>query len=136
MSMRPIVAVRSTRMHRLTLISIACAGLAAACTLMQWVKPDATPEQLSQDMAQCRQDAWREAQFRTWLYRPIGPTMVQDAQGRRFFVWPSSPFGDPFSDQLMEEARLASFCMRSKGYELAPAETIQPSAPKAPAGNP
>ena len=103
---------------------------------MQWVKPDATPEQLSRDMAQCQQDAWREAQFRTWLYRPIGPTMVQDAQGRRFFVWPSSPFGDPFSDQLMEEARLASFCMRSKGYELAPAETIQPSAPKAPAGRP
>ena len=47
---------------------------------------------------------------------------MQDAQGRRFFVWPASPFGDPFSDQLMEDARLASFCMRSKGYELVPVE--------------
>ena len=46
--------------------------------------------------------------------------MMQDAQGRRFFVGPTSPFGDPFSDQLMEEARLANFCMRSKGYELVP----------------
>ncbi|TMH96079.1 MAG: hypothetical protein E6H44_00525 [Betaproteobacteria bacterium] len=125
--MRPIVAVRP----------IACAALAvAACTPMQWVKPEATPQQLSQDAAQCQQEAWREARFRAWLYRPIGPTIMQDAQGRRFFVWPASPFGDPFSDQLMEEARLASFCMRSKGYELVPAETIQPSAPNAPAGRP
>ncbi len=93
---------------------------------MQWVKPDATPEQLSEDAAQCQQDAWREARLRTWLYRPIGPTMLQDAQGRRVFVWPSSPFGDPFSDQLMEEARLASFCMRSKGYELVPVELKKP----------
>jgi hypothetical protein len=127
MSMRPIVAVHP----------IACAALAAAaCTPMQWVKPDATPEQLDQDAARCQQEAWREARFRTWLYRPIGPTLVQDAQGRRFYVWPASPLGDPFSDQLMEEARLESFCMRSKGYELVPAETIQPSAPKPPAGTP
>jgi len=47
---------------------------------MQWVKPETTPEQLDQDAAQCQQEAWREARFRTWLYRPIGPTMVQDAQ--------------------------------------------------------
>jgi len=114
MSMRPIVAARP----------IACAALAAAaCTPMQWVKPEATPEQLDQDAAQCQQEAWREARFRTWLYRPVGPAMLQDAQGRRFFVWPASPFGDPFSDQLMEEARLASFCMRSKGYELVPLES-------------
>ena len=99
---------------------------------MQWVKPDATPQQLSQDAAQCQQEAWREARLRAWLYRPIGPTIVQDAQGRRIFVGPASPFGDPFSDQLMEEARLESFCMRSKGYELVPAETIQPSVPNVP----
>src|SRR3981189_818293 len=111
--MRPIVAAHP----------IACAALAAAaCTPMQWVTPDATPEKLSEDAAQCQQEAGREARFRTWLYRPIGPTMVQDAQGRRFFVWPSSPFGDPFSARLREDARLASFCMRSKGYELVPVE--------------
>ena len=110
-------------MRRRILILIACAALAAAaCTPMQWVKPQATPQQLDQDAAQCQQEAWREARLRTWLYRPIGPAMLQDAQGRRFLVWPSSPLGDPFSDQLMEEARLASFCMRSKSYELVPVE--------------
>jgi hypothetical protein len=110
-------------MRRRSLISIACAALAAtACVPLQWLKPEATREQLDQDAAQCQQEAWREARLRTWLYRPIGPAMLQDAQGRRFFIWPSSPFGDPFSDQLMEEARLVSFCMRSKGYELVPVE--------------
>ncbi|HXM82543.1 MAG TPA: hypothetical protein VN929_11535 [Burkholderiales bacterium] len=104
-------------------LSLACVALTvAACTPMQWVKQDATPEQLNQDAAQCQQDAWREARFRSFLYRPFGPTLVQDAQGRRFFIGPSSPLGDPFSDQLMEESRLASFCMRSKGYELVPVE--------------
>ena len=89
---------------------------------MAWVKQDAGPDQLNQDMAQCRQEAWREAQWRSFLYRPIGPVTWRDAQGRRFFGWPASPFGDPFGDRFMEESRLENFCMRSKGYDLAPVE--------------
>jgi hypothetical protein len=34
-------------------------------------------------------------------------------------VVPYSPFG-PFGDAYIEESRLAHFCMRAKGYELAP----------------
>jgi hypothetical protein len=30
------------------------------------------------------------------------------------------PFFDPYYDRTMEEQRLANFCMRAKGYELAP----------------
>src|SRR2546430_16223880 len=106
MSMRPFVAVHP----------IACAALAAAaCTPMQWVKPEAMPQQLSQDAAYCQQEAWREARFRVWLYRPNGPTTMQDAQGRRSFVRPAAPFGDSFRDQLMGGARLVDFCLRTEG---------------------
>lgn len=89
---------------------------------MQWVKPQASLEQLNQDRAQCQQEAWREARWRSFLYRPLGPTLLHDRFGRRFLGWPYSPLGDPFGDDFMEEARLADFCMRAKGYELAPVE--------------
>ncbi len=94
---------------------------------MHWAKPDATAQQLSADAAHCQQEAWREARWRSFLYRPIGPTLFHDRHGRRFLGWPYSPFGDPFGDEFMEESRLAHFCMRAKGYELVPADTIQPS---------
>src|SRR5258708_38812168 len=107
--MRPIVAAHL----------IACAALAAAaCTPMQWVKPETTPEQLDQDAAQCQQEAWREARVRTWLYRQIAPTMVQDRQGRHLFVSPCSPFCDPSGDPLMESSRLASISLRSTRSQL------------------
>lgn len=99
----------------IALVLLALAG----CTPMQWVRPDATPEELSQDLARCRQDAWREAQWRSFLYRPFGSTVVVDQRGRRFIV-PYSTFGDPFGDTLFEESRLTNFCMRAKGYELLP----------------
>lgn len=89
---------------------------------MQWVKQDAGPEQLNLDAAQCRQEAWREARWRSFLYRPLGPTLFYDRQGRRFPGWPYSPLGDPFGDEFMEESRLANFCMLAKGYELVPVE--------------
>jgi hypothetical protein len=96
--------------------------LASGCAPMRWVKADATPEQIDQDAVQCQQDAWREAQLNTWYSRPIGPIVAHDAAGRAFVAWPGGPFADPFSDPFMEEGRLAHFCMRSKGYELVPAE--------------
>ncbi len=75
---------------------------------MQWVKPDAPPEQISLDAAQCQDEAWREAQFRSWPSRYYG-------RGRRY--------GSGFSDPFFEESRLSDFCMRIKGYELVPVET-------------
>jgi hypothetical protein len=88
---------------------------------MQWVRSDATPEQLQQDVAQCDEHAWREAQYRAWAYRPLGPLMLGHPYRRGFFS-PFSPFAEPFGDPLFEESRLAHFCMRAKGYELRPVE--------------
>lgn len=97
--------------------------LLAGCTPMQWVKEDTTAEQLSADAALCQQEAWREARFRSWAAaRPIAPIVLRDASGRPFVAWMDSPFYDPFGDPFMEEARLAQFCMRAKGYRLEPVE--------------
>lgn len=83
---------------------------------MQWVKPDTRPEQVAQDADFCRMAAMHEAMRRSWMWpMPLAPMILRDAQGRRFTVWPAP---DPFHDRFMEESRLASFCMRAKGYAL------------------
>jgi hypothetical protein len=87
-------------------------------------------------MEQCQLQAWREASWRAWVYSPFGPSVVHDMHGRRVLIWPYSPFSDPFGDRFFEETRLAHFCMRAKGYELLPADKIQPSPGGAPAGKP
>lgn len=96
--------------------------LVVACTPMQWQKQDGTPAQLSADEQECRQHAAREAYFRTWQYQSmVGPVFTRDALGRGFMVWPGGAMVDPYGYQLMEENRLAQFCMEAKGYALVPA---------------
>jgi len=95
--------------------------LACACTPMQWQKEDFSAEQLRADEQECRQLAWREASYRSWHYQAmIGPVFARDPSGRGFFVWPTTSMVDPYGYQLMEENRLAQFCMESKGYLLVP----------------
>ena len=107
-------------MRRLAIVALA-AG-AAGCAPMQWQKPDATAEQLRVDESSCREHAAREASWRAWQYQSmVGPVFARDTMGRGFFVWPSTPLVDPYGHQLMEENRLAQFCMESKGYALVPA---------------
>lgn len=104
------------------LAALALAVLVAACTPLHWVKADGNSEQLDKDMRDCQQEAWREASIQSWNHFPLGPTMFQDSLGRRFIAWPTRPLSDPFGDRFMEESRLAHFCMRSKGWQLVPAE--------------
>jgi len=93
--------------------------LACACTPVQWQKPDFTAEQARTDEKECQQAAWREASLRSWHYQSmVGPVFAQDPSGRGYFVWPSTAMVDPYGYQLMEENRLAQFCMESKGYQL------------------
>ena len=102
-------------MRRLIALTLA-AGL-AACTPMQWVKPDASAEQIRMDEQACRQAAWREAQFQSFLYQhPFQPMVVAPGQ----VIWPSGAMVDPYGHQLLYENRLADFCMESKGYQLVP----------------
>ena len=94
----------------------------SACTPMQWMRDGNVPppEVLAQDSTACRQQAWREAQFRAFAYRPYGPIMLRDPYGRRYLGWPYSPYSYPFGGAFFDEMRLADFCMRAKGYELMP----------------
>ena len=96
----------------------------AACTPMEWVKADATPEQLQADAIQCQRDAWYEARSRYWYYRPFPPLAFRDSAGQPVFAWPYGP-ADPFGDPFLEEGRLAQFCMRSKGYQLVPSDSVR-----------
>lgn len=91
--------------------------LAAACTPMQWVRADADAAQADADSKDCQMQAWHEARLRS--FTNLGPYyMYRDPFGRPYLA--PSRFADPFGDRFMEESRLANFCMRSKGYELAP----------------
>jgi hypothetical protein len=106
---------------------IALATVLAGCTPMQWTRDGAVPpaEALEKDSASCRQQAWREAQYRSWAYRSYWgpPLMRRDPFGRAFTAWPYGPSPYPFyADPAFEETRLADFCMRAKGYELVPVE--------------
>ena len=94
---------------------------AAGCTPVQWARQDTAPEQFGQDLGSCRQEAWRDAQWRSALFlnRSVGATTVVNSQGQRIVV-PFSPFGDPFGDAYIDESRLTALCMRGKGYELVP----------------
>ena len=97
----------------------------AGCTPLQWVREGAMPDPgvLEKDASTCRQEAWREAQYRSWAYtRPYAPFVRRDPFGRGFVAWPYGPWPYPFSDPFFEEQRLADFCMRAKGYELVPVE--------------
>jgi hypothetical protein len=87
------------------------------CTPMAWVKEDSTPQQVSEDLGRCQQDAWQEARAYNWYYRPMSPAFASP-MGGRFFVSPGAPYYDPFYDPAMQEARLTQFCMKNKGYEL------------------
>jgi hypothetical protein len=96
-------------------------SLACGCTPLQWTKPDLSPEEFQADVRECRDRAWREASARSWRHQAMmSPVFVPDGGGRGFFVWPTTPLADPYGGPLLEENRLAQFCMESKGYELAP----------------
>jgi hypothetical protein len=114
-------------MRRETVRAAAAAAVLvlAGCTPMEWIKPDVTPEEREQDAIACQQEAWHEARWRAWYYRPYPIAPFRDASGRFLFPGPYGYFSDPFGDPFLEEGRLAQFCMRSKGYELVPVEPAQ-----------
>jgi hypothetical protein len=107
-------------MNALRLLTPFLVLAAAGCAPMQWVKADAGPQQLQADSVECQQEAWREARFRNWYYSPVGPFIGRDPFGRATVIWPSGRYGMGFSDQFLEEGRLAQFCMRAKGWQLVP----------------
>jgi hypothetical protein len=93
----------------------------AACTSMQWAKPDAAPEQVSRDGLECDQRARREASAAEWLHPPVPPVYARDEKGRGPFIWPTGSAVDPYAGEVADQNRIVRLCMESKGYTLAPA---------------
>jgi len=88
---------------------------------MQWAKQDASAAQIERDVRECRDAAWREARGRHLQQHPVAPAVMQDSLGRRLNVYPTGPFSDPHGEQLVEESRLTTACMRARGYQQVPA---------------
>ena len=96
--MRPFLAL-------LALLSLAaCAG-----PPREWAKPDADREAARQDLTLCRRAAAAEAL-----------RLQVDYSLPRFGFYYRPRFDN---DRAYNEQRLTSFCMRNKGYELAPEAT-------------
>jgi hypothetical protein len=89
----------------------------AACAEQPWSKDDASAEQVQKDKHACEEEAYREVQKRYASLPTVGPALISDSTARRLNVYPSGPFADQFGTQLQEELRLASECMRAKGYQ-------------------
>ena len=104
-----------------TLAAALSAAVLAACAPMQWAKPGFSAEQFKADAQGCQEAAWREANARYWFYQPMGPVFVGQPRGGGSMIWPSGSVVDPYGYQMVEENRLAQFCMESKGYRLEPA---------------
>jgi hypothetical protein len=81
-------------------LSLVLALLACACSTSQWVQEGVTAEGADRDLIDCQRWAGREATLR--------------AEG---FYGPTPPV--PHGYRVLDEARLADFCMRAKGYERA-----------------
>lgn len=96
--------------------SLLLASVLGACSTNEWFRQDATAEQAERDQIDCQRWAQREASLRAegfygpW-YGPYGPFA-----SRRF--GPGAI--DPGGYRMLDEAQLADFCMRAKGYRRAP----------------
>ena len=79
----------------------------AACAPVEWAKPGSSPDQAAQDRRFCELEASKEALAHAPARFPASATLSAAASGAS-----SAP-------DLAETARLANFCMRSKGYAAA-----------------
>ncbi len=98
--------------------------LAAACAPQQWTHPQQGQTHLAQDLTECN----KMAEIRTYRFTERdsimrGPESFRGIEYKPTFESPS----DHRSDQVLAQAETRKWCMRDKGYVMAPTE-------KAPAG--
>jgi hypothetical protein len=101
-----------------------CASLillaAAACAPMDWTRTDAPADVRDGDLRACREQAWHEAGYLSLGWPYFRGPFAYDPFGRSLTAPYYSPFTDPHGQRFFDEARLTDFCMRAKGYDLAP----------------
>jgi len=91
--------------------------LAAGCTPMRWEHPGFGAEATALALDECQRLAWTEARQEEFLFgRRAVP--YRDRYGRLRYAAPVPGFGG----SAFREQDLTSYCMRSKGFELRPAD--------------
>jgi hypothetical protein len=96
--------------------------LAAACAPRQWTHPQQGQAHLAQDLSDCN----KMAEIRTYRFAERdsfagGPESFRGIEYRPTFESPS----DHRSDQVLAQAETRKWCMRDKGYVMAPVEKTQ-----------
>ena len=87
--------------------------LLAACDQpMRWEKPGADAEARARDLDECRAAASDESNRNYYPASGVAPDSWR---------WPSNWPQRPESQRFYAETNLTRFCMRNKGWELAPA---------------
>ena len=105
-------------MKRLALICLA--SMLPACAPLQWTKAGANPDQVDRDMVSCNEEGSRES--RAYPRPPeVSPAAYAGASGAT-------------GNQVADASRLASFCMRSKGYALVRSQDVASAAQGSAAG--
>lgn len=100
----------------------------AASQPRQWDKPGADREMAQQDLRDCRRAATNAAWRSQHDYNIPRHTLAAGAYSPSGRVDPYYVRRDP--DRFTNEARMTSFCMRNKGYELNAIPTdIRPTSP-------
>jgi hypothetical protein len=105
--------VRDRAKHALLAVSFLLALLLCACSSSEWVGHDVTAEHADWDQIDCQRWAARERRAEGFYgpgYGPYGPFA-----SRRFGPRPVNRS----SYHMLDEARVADFCMHAKGYQRA-----------------
>ncbi|MBX3501197.1 MAG: hypothetical protein KF889_17290 [Alphaproteobacteria bacterium] len=109
-------------------LALATAGfLASGCgPAMRWDRPGTSAEMLQADQLECRKAAADEA-FRSYAFHTGFGMMGAPFWGYRhrpdYFMWRQRLQ----TERAFYETRLASFCMRNKGYTQVPVNEQAPA---------
>jgi hypothetical protein len=96
---------------------VSALALLTACESQHWEHPQTGTAKVEADTRECSETARREAWRYTGPGTLGGPAFARGPDGR-VFVDPSP--SRLYPSPSVEEAQLREYCMRSKGYRLAP----------------
>ena len=107
------LSAHRTRSFSSIAATLALTLLVPSCASMHWVRPNTSGDQANLDETQCRNAAVSETNLYPYPAPAYGP-----AWRNNYGYAPSGP--DP-----LKRSELENFCMRSRGYALAPVDQAE-----------
>lgn len=103
--------------------SIALLALLAGCgPPLVWDRPQTSDAIVHADVQDCRRMARQQAFAETWPGPSFRGFPARGYYDRRPGYFYHDPFAKPFFEREARESSLHDFCMRARGYRLAPLE--------------